>query len=280
MSGATAPGSDGAISAARPGGPFGRLSRLPIRWAMRLMLLSQLALAGLLLWTDLEEQGVMTPDRVDPVATPAPTPGDQRRPYSPATIPQRPDAGGAAGPGDLALPDLGERLAFERREHAEHGALLLVSGRIAAGDEERFLTALDEAGEVGTIALHSPGGQVVAALAMGRAIRERGLDTLVTAGASCNSACPNLLFAGVERSVSRRAWIGLHQAAFEGRAILTTARAVESVQALQGEILAHVDAMGVDPAVMRHALSTPYDQAYFLVDEELERYRVATRLID
>ncbi|MEL6809414.1 MAG: hypothetical protein AAFO97_16700, partial [Pseudomonadota bacterium] len=48
--------------------------------------------------------------------------------------------------------------------------------------------------------------------------------------------------------------------------------AVEDIQRGQGEVMTYLDEMGIDPLLMQHALSTPPDEIYVLLPEELERY--------
>ena len=50
--------------------------------------------------------------------------------------------------------------------------------------------------------------------------------------------------------------------------------AVESIQRGQGEVMAYLDEMGIDPLVMQHALITPPDEIYVLLPEELRAYRI------
>ena len=38
--------------------------------------------------------------------------------------------------------------------------------------------------------------------------------------------------------------------------------------------------MGIDPAVMQHALVTPPDAIYILIPEELKKYDLATDIVD
>ena len=37
--------------------------------------------------------------------------------------------------------------------------------------------------------------------------------------------------------------------------------------------MTYLDEMGIDPLVMQHAMSTPPDEIYILLPDELERYR-------
>jgi hypothetical protein len=76
------------------------------------------------------------------------------------------------------------------------GGGLQARGTITPGTAARFAAELDKRGDyVRTVVLNSPGGSVDDALAMGRLIRVRKLDTRVEGTALCASSCP-LVFAG------------------------------------------------------------------------------------
>ena len=98
-------------------------------------------------------------------------------------------------------------------------------------------------------------------------------------GAACVSACPLILFSGSERLVSRASWIGLHQAYYD-EGVFIPSRPVRDIQTLQAETLLYTQEMGADPTVHIHALETPPEDAYFLVEDELTGCAVATRIIN
>ena len=251
------------------------------RW-MQGFLAIQIFLAAALVWIDVSGLG-FGEERVG-VSREAPaTPGDQRRRWDPRTIPTRPDAPREGGLIDLPS-DLGA-LEFRFLDREGYGRIMVLEGGVAPGDAARFEAALAEAAESAAgppafVALHSPGGSLADALEIGRAIREAGLNTLVVADGACLSACPTILFGGVERHVSAKAWIGMHQSFLADVSVVTTRRALEEVQTMQGEVIAFARDMGVDPAVHVHALTTPPDEIYYLLPEEMETYRVATTLFD
>lgn len=247
------------------------------RRVMRAMLWAQIALAGLMLATQALDPAPVGEGDIRPAPTLPVAPGDQLRPYDPRMVPRDP---GRQTP-DFALPGEMGPLAARPIDLGPLGPGLLLAGQIGPGDSDRIERALDAAGpELRAVALHSPGGVVDEGLRLGALIRARGLMTVVIAGASCNSACTLVLFGGVARHVSAQAWIGMHQARTLVDRVLPIGLAEIGVQEVQSRILAHTGAMGVDPLVQVHALATPPDQAYFLVPEELTRYRVATDLID
>jgi hypothetical protein len=252
---------------------------------MRLMLFSQIALGATLLYLDLSQAGLLDGPRTIRTAPMEPVrPGDQTRRYTPDAVPARVDGPSRPGERPLALPRDMERLAFDMVDNPTFGRVLLISGAIHQGDSDRFETFLDgdavRASPPDIVALHSPGGRPVEAMRIGRILRARALDVLISPGAACLSACPLMLFGGVDRIVSREGWVGLHQAYFDEGFTVSPVAAVAQIQSLQAAVMDFTVEMGVDGAVHVHALKTPPDQIYYLVGMELTEHRVATRLID
>ena len=101
-----------------------------------------------------------------------------------------------------------------------------------------------------------------------------GLDTIVDS--ICFSACPYVFAAGADRSAGPNARIGVHQHYFGESTILPAFLAVEDVQRGQADVMNYLDDMGVDVRVMGLALSTPPDEIYILLPEELAEYRLVT----
>jgi hypothetical protein len=163
-----------------------------------------------------------------------------------------------------------------------HGGVLHLTGTIDPGAAGRVAADLDREGEyVTTVALDSPGGSVDGALAIGKAIRDRGLSTSVAAGSICASSCPLVLAGGVERKVADAAAVGLHQiyAAVpeaEMAAPLAAGQVISDTQKSTAEITRYLSASGIDPALWLHALDTPPDRLYYLTPGELMTYRLAT----
>ena len=62
----------------------------------------------------------------------------------------------------------------------------------------------------GLIIAQSPGGNLLAAHQIGRAIADNEINTAVLV--SCQSACVDIFIAGTERSIARTAELGLHAA--------------------------------------------------------------------
>jgi hypothetical protein len=197
-------------------------------------------------------------------------PGDQTRRYRPADMPLAPAREGSPQRPFTSTSDMPTRLVFGR-----DGAGLTMTGAISAGDAERFETFLKAEGtDFGTVRLNSPGGSVSDALLIGQRLRQKNLDTVLEAGDICLSACPYILASGVARTVDIDAQVGVHQHFFDVNTVLPAFLAVEDIQRGQGAVMAYLNEMGVDPLVMQHALVTPPDEIYVLVQSELSDYRL------
>ncbi len=199
-------------------------------------------------------------------------PGDQTRRYRPSDLPR--EAPGAPFP---PTGDMPRRLTLTDVTIEGEPALRLV-GRIAAGDGARIAEAMQEREDgdaVENVYLHSPGGSVADALELGYFFRREGISTVLAAGDVCLSACPYMLAGGVRRIVDERASVGVHQHYFGQNSVQPAFLAVEDIQRGQGEVMAYLVEMGVDPRVMQHALVTPPNEIYILLPEELQEYGLA-----
>ena len=175
-----------------------------MKTAMRLCLAMQVGLAGLLISEDAFDwiRSVQNPGIQPEQMLPA-QPGDQRRKFTPASIPVLKDPRKRLN-APVRLPqNLSDRLEFEVQDTEKFGRVLLVSGGIEMGDAGRFEGFLRDMEEPPKyVALHSPGGLVHEALEIGKTIRDNELSTMISADAACLSACPYILAGGVERIVS------------------------------------------------------------------------------
>lgn len=236
-----------------------------VRRAVRLCLAAQIVLAGFLA-VETWQSRPGTAWQVPPAQ-----PGDQRRPYRPRVAP-----GLLPGGGGEPFPDLPDfdspQVVIVPNPLDGGGTRLQVSGRIAAGDAARLADALDAAAPPLLVTLHSPGGVMAEGLEMGRLLREAEAVTEVPEGGACLSACPLAFAGGAERRVSGDAWLGLHQSYFDQSSILPAFLAVEQIQYGEAQVLRHLDAMGIDPMTMVHALETPPKEIYVLNAEERQRY--------
>ncbi len=253
--------------------------RLSIRRVLVGLFIAQVLIAVALVALDVTGFDDARPNIHSTPANPI-APGDQTRRYDPSAVPSRgPQYGDRRRP--FQLPTEMGTLSFRYVDDPGIGRIMIAEGAITPGDADRFEAALEAAApRPDVLALHSPGGSVRDALRIGETVREGGLKTMITADATCASACPLILFSGTERLISRDAWVGMHQSYLVDVNLVTTRQAVADIQFLQGDVLEHTKKMGVDPAVHIHAFQTPPDSIYYLVEDELTEYGVATMITD
>jgi hypothetical protein len=254
------------------------------RWSgaslLKVLLFAQCALGVLVVIADLPGEflaGLPGADPRSPEIDVPIAPGNQTRRFEPDRVTR--DL--PATPGFSVDETMPSRLEFtEAVEGLPEGAVL-VNGTIADGDAERFADWLQQRPDLPvSIALNSPGGSVSDALAIGRLIRDRDLPVVIASGAVCFSACPYVLAGGRERAVSKTAFVGVHQHYFGENTYLPAFLLVSDIQSGQGEVMAFLGEMGIDPMMMAKALMTPPDDIYILLPEELEAFRLATELTD
>ena len=207
-------------------------------------------------------------------------PGDQVRPYDlRLSVPLKMDPD-VLPEFDLP-PDIPSRLTFTLQESEAFGSLLLINGEIRENDAARFdAFVAGLSNPPAAVALNSPGGNVSEALKIGKILRAMEADTIILPGMVCLSSCPYVLAGGIERIVSRDGTVGLHQHYYDAPRLLPVFFVVEDIQQSQGQTMAHLIEMGIDPGVMVHSLSTPPNDIYVLIDEELQESRLATRIME
>lgn len=98
--------------------------------------------------------------------------------------------------------------------------LIVISGDIAAGDEQEF-KRLAVQYDTAVVALDSPGGQLLPAIEIGKAIHLREFGTLVTGNGSCASACALIWIAGAHRFLTPGAMVGFHASYLEANGART-----------------------------------------------------------
>lgn len=144
------------------------------------------------------------------------------------------------------------------------------------------------------IYLHSPGGNLMAGLELGRLIRANGFDTVISntipvddletsVPGVCASACAYAFFGGVNRQLERDSRLGFHQ--FYRQASTVEASGDDTVEKLgispdqfiSGLLIAYAVEMGVDARILTVASTTGSNEIATLSEEELEALNVVTR---
>jgi hypothetical protein len=185
----------------------------------------------------------------------------------------RPDGG--TGPGNrLSDASFRSRMSFDL---VADGRLMAV-GTIEPGAAARFAAEIEKRGSyVKRIVLHSPGGSVSDALAMGRLIRSRGFATEVEGGRTCASSCPLVFAGGVERRAGEKSAIGVHQVFAADATRPARPSGMDDGQRVSAQCQKFLRDMGVDPQVWVHAMETPKEQLYYFKPDELIVLKLATR---
>lgn len=214
-----------------------------------------------------------------PVVMEPPKQRDHVRPYLPRAMPKLPRGDGPTLPGfgnSLPSEAIGEKMKFARGPKGAASAV----GRIelgTAGELAQFIE--QQAGEIETLYLHSPGGSVHDALAMSKLLREKNIATVVPTGAYCASSCPIVFSGGKERTAGKPSWVGVHQIFSAANAERDNAEVMADTQLVSAEVQDHLIAMGVDPRAWLPAMRTPSAQIYIYTPEELIEYKLATKIL-
>jgi hypothetical protein len=121
------------------------------------------------------------------------------------------------------------------------------------------MEAIGKRPSVQTLALDSPGGSVVEALALAREIADRQLATSVPERAVCFSACAYVFFAGRSRVASGD--LGVHQVAGVGISVADT-------QFVLSEVIDALTDFDVPPGVISVMLRTKPDKMHIFTEAE------------
>ncbi len=186
---------------------------------------------------------------------------------------------------------------------------LSAEGRIEPGTAKAFANVVANLkGRRLPILIHSPGGSVADAGAMGELIRAKSLavavartlitncpeaspkcpdgpGTAITGGAICASACVVVLAGGVERLAGPSARIGVHQTTTvvseaEGLAHLKSTRKIYEQQGVDAAVEAYLAAMGVGEPVMTLMRKTSAASIRWLSPAELKSSHLTTLALD
>jgi hypothetical protein len=166
---------------------------------------------------------------------------------------------------------------------------VFATGDIVAGDTDRIVAAIEEAGaEEGDrieIYLHSPGGAVGEGINLGRVFHALGAITNVGQRAKlptrirdgiCASACVFSYLGGSYRLLADGSELGVHQFYFTDTRKLTATRATSVTQEMAAEIVEFIEENGADTSFFRIMTSTRSDDILFVPHATLAEMRVVT----
>ncbi|MBS0341363.1 MAG: hypothetical protein JSS56_12615 [Proteobacteria bacterium] len=154
---------------------------------------------------------------------------------------------------------------------------ILVKGELVQADVEAFTTAAQTArttpgGGAGhvNVVIDSRGGNIWAAMTIGRIIRKNAFMTRVERGASCVSACVYLLAAGEGRYVGGR--VGIHRPYIPNDGV-TSARAKKAqYDGINMQSRQYLEEMGVSAALHDQMMQTPPDRVTWLSEHDMATF--------
>ena len=143
-------------------------------------------------------------------------------------------------------------------------AYIFLEGEINYGDEAAFIDAALRVPK-GFVVLSSPGGNVHAAIEIGKAVRLKGYRTAVLDGETCASACGLIWLGGNTRFMARNAQVGFHAVSLSN----DPKRLADSVgNALVGAYLSQIN-MPTD-AIAYITRAQPDDMRWLTVEDARE----------
>ncbi|WP_417463037.1 peptidoglycan-binding protein [Kordiimonas sp.] len=162
-------------------------------------------------------------------------------------------------------------------------------GEIQKDTPQKFREYLDANGGANFIVFDSPGGNLGAALELGRIIREQRLNTYVARteynqdggyysavqGGVCESACAFAFLGGIERSDSYFKGgnkIGMHQFFSPQSSKISSA----DTQRIMGQLLQYILDLQIDPDLLTIASQVPPNSMYYFSYEELSELGITT----
>lgn len=162
---------------------------------------------------------------------------------------------------------------WEIEDHETYGLILtvVVQGEITQADTLALSSAVQSGTEapIRQVILSSEGGDVHAAMQMGRMLRANGFDAVIPDGHTCMSACVFLLAATINKSVFGT--VGIHRPYFVSGPSENVAEEILEVKALLAAFLREVN---VSDRLVEDMFSVDPGQMRILTPRELEDYRL------
>lgn len=151
--------------------------------------------------------------------------------------------------------------------------LIEVSGELSRGDEAKFIEVAIKSADA-IVVFHSGGGNLLAGIEIGKAIRLKGFSTLVPDNMHCASACALAWLAGRVRLMSETARIGFH-------AVYTSedgqSRVSSAGNALAG---AYLNQLGLPTSAIIYITDAPPDGMQWLNFADAQRFGIEVKKLD
>jgi hypothetical protein len=152
-----------------------------------------------------------------------------------------------------------------------HGSIITVIGNLELGDEKKFID-LALGNPEAVVVLGSNGGNLVAGIEIGKAIRLKGYRTFVPDGATCASACALAWLGGQVRAMGEGAKIGFHAASFTTNGEVTSAG-----NALVG---AYLNQLGLPTSAVIYISETPPGEIRWLTFVDAQTHGIDVKRLD
>jgi len=150
--------------------------------------------------------------------------------------------------------------------------LIAVVGDLELGDEDKFADVARSSSDA-MVLFQSRGGNLIAAIEIGRTIRRKGFSTLVPDKMQCASACALAWLAGRTRYMSASAHVGFHAVYTDksGRPMVSSAG-----NALVG---AYLNELGLSSSAIIYITSAAPTQMQWLSLEDAQRAGIDVKLL-
>lgn len=143
-----------------------------------------------------------------------------------------------------------------------------IHGPITAADPQAFLAQLPK--WRGAIGLNSPGGDLQAAMELGRMLRKHERDAIVDVDDVCASACVLILAGAPFRMVLGK--VGIHRPYLPNDTVTDPMQQKRRYHALEKEIKAYLEEMNINPSLYDDMIRISPGSVRYLSKADLERY--------
>ena len=174
----------------------------------------------------------------------------------------------------LCLPQIAVSAEFKKYSLGQSEPdLIEVSGELFNGDETKFIEmAIMSADAI--VVFHSTGGNLLAGIEIGKAIRLKGFSTLAPDNMYCASACALAWLAGRTRFISDTALVGFHA--------VYTAQAGETQISSAGNAIvgAYLNQLGLPTSAIVYITSAPPDGMQWLNFADAQRVGIEVKRLN
>lgn len=150
----------------------------------------------------------------------------------------------------------------------------IVSGEIMQKDAEELLSRGEEAAaaESRVVVLNSTGGNLNAALSMGRQFRKMNFDAFLLHDAVCYSACVFILASAIDKTVKGN--VGIHRPYFLASG---TGSIADEIKELKSRAEEYLEEMNIPVRLVEDMFSVEPSSMRILTNEELSNYRLNSK---